>query len=412
MWFSTRPQSVAWQICRRFCVAAMWLGLLTPVAASADSIDQAKRIHDRIAGVPPDPATLLDMRDDIDAGDALAAALTATDAPEFYSVTLKNFAAPWTNRERSVFVPLDDYIATVIGMVRDDVDFRLLLSGDILYTGSGSGIPSYSLDNNNHYEALEAAGTDLQANLQATTQSAVTGLPTEATAGIMTTRSAAKAFFIDGTNRAMFRFTMWNHLCLDMEQVRDITRVPDRIRQDVSRSPGGDSRVFLNSCIGCHSGMDPLAQAFAYYDYEYDVVNDPDGQAGRINYNASGQTDPVTGTRVEEKYFNNALNFEHGFATPDDSWENYWRDGPNKLLGWDNSLDGFGNGAKSMGQELAHSQAFARCQVTNVFENVCLRPPQDGDDHQQIDAMTSSFQNNGYSLRRVFAESAVYCMGE
>ena len=49
----------------------------------------------------------------------------------------------------------------------------------------------------------------------------------------------------------------------------DITRPPDRIRQDPSRSPGGDSRVFLNQCIGCHSGMDALAGAFAYYNYDH-----------------------------------------------------------------------------------------------------------------------------------------------
>jgi hypothetical protein len=396
---------------RIFVAATLCLSVCAPVAVSAASIDQAKRIHDRIAGVPPAADVLLGMRDDIDNGNALAAAMTATNAPEFYSVTLKNFAAPWTNRERSVFVPLDDYIATVIGMVRDNVDFRQLLSGNILYVGSGAGIPAYAADNNDHYAALEAAGTDLQANLQATTQSAVTGLPAAATAGVMTTRSAAKAFFIDGTNRAMFRFTMWNHLCLDMEQVRDTTRIPDRIRQDVSRSPGGDSRVFLNSCIGCHSGMDPLAQSFAYYDYEYDAINDPDGNNGRISYNGVGQTDPATGTRVEAKYFNNALNFEPGFATPDDSWENYWREGPNKLLGWDAGLPGAGAGAKSMGRELAHSEAFARCQVTKVFENVCLRPPQASDDRDQIDAMVTSFKNNNYNLRRVFAESAVYCMG-
>lgn len=384
---------------------------LLSAPAWADSTDQAKRIHDRIAGVPPDAATLAAMRDDIDSGNALDAALTATQDPEFYRVTLKNFAAPWTNRDRSVFVPLDDYIATVIGMVRDDVDFRQVLSGDILYIGSGNGVPGYSGASNAHYEALEDGGVDLQDNLQATTQSAVTGLPSSATAGGITTRSAAKAFFIDGTNRAMFRFTLLNHLCLDLEQVHDVSRVPDRIRQDVSRSPGGDSRVFLNNCIGCHAGMDPLTQSLAYYDYEYDVVNDPDGDNGQISYNDVGQTDPVTGTRVEEKYFNNNLNFEHGFVTPNDNWANYWREGQNKLLGWDESLPGSGSGAKSFGEELSNSQSFAQCQVTKVFENVCLRPPQDGADHGQIDAMTTSFQNNGYNLRRTFAESAVYCMG-
>ena len=209
----------------------------------------------------------------------------------------------------------------------------------------------------------------------------------------------------------MFRFTMLNHMCRDMEQVHDVTRVPDRIRQDVSRSPGGDSRVFLNNCIGCHAGMDGMAQAFAYYDFEYDVMNDPDAENGRINYNNTGDIDPVTGTRVEEKYFNNNLNFEHGFVTPDDSWVNYWRDGQNKVLGWDQGLPGSGAGAKSLGQELANSDAFAQCQVEKVFENVCLRPPQSAADHTQIETMVGNFQS-GYNLRQTFQESAVYCMGQ
>jgi hypothetical protein len=387
---------------------AITIAAALPLVAVAGPNEQAKRMHDRIAGVPPDATTLATMAGMV-GSDPLGAALIATDSPDFYRVTLKNFAAPWTNRDRSVFVPLDDYTATIIGMVRDNVDFREILSGDVLYVGTAT--PGYSTTSNAHYEALETQGTDLQADLQARTQSSVTGLPASATAGIITTRSAAKAFFVDGTNRAMFRFTMLNHLCLDMEQVHDVTRIPDRIRQDVSRSPGGDSRVFLNSCIGCHSGMDPLAQSLAYYDYEYDVMNDPDAVNGRLTYNDAGQTDPVTGTRVEEKYYNNNLNFEHGYITPDDSWSNYWRAGPNKLLGWDESLPASGSGAKSFGRELANSQAFAQCQVTKVFENVCLRPPQDSADHSQISSMTTSFRSNGYSLRRVFAESAVYCRG-
>ena len=73
----------------------------------------------------------------------------------------------------------------------------------------------------------------------------------------MTSRAAAQSFFIAGTNRAMFRFTVLNHMCRDLEEIHDTTRPPDRIRQDVSRSPGGDARLFLNNCVGCHSGMDP-----------------------------------------------------------------------------------------------------------------------------------------------------------
>ncbi len=390
------------------CAATLLLGANL---ASAGSREQAKRMHDRISGVPPASDVLDDMTNLIDTGDAVGAAMLATSAPEFYNVTLKNFATPWTNREGDVFAPLNDYTATIIGLVRDDADFRDILSADVVYVGSGSGVPAYAANSNAHYEALEAQGADLSTVLSATMQSSVSPLPPEATAGVITTRAAARAFFIDGTNRAMFRFTMLNHLCHDMEQVLDTSRAPDRIRQDVSRSPGGDSRVFLNNCIGCHSGMDPLAQAYAYYDFAYDDVADPDAENGTISYNDAGQTDPLTGTRVKAKYFNNATTFEHGFATPDDSWSNYWRAGQNALLGWDPGLPGSGTGAKSMGRELAQSDAFASCQVEKVFENVCLRPPQDGADRAQIDAMVTSFRGSGYNLKQVFAESAVYCMG-
>ena len=381
------------------------------LATRADERDQAKRIHDRIAGVPPDDATLTNMASLIVGGNPLNAALVATDNANFYNVTLKNFAAPWTNRAQNVFVPLNDYTATIIGIVRDDVDFRNILSGDIIYVGVGSGIPAYSNSNNANYAALEAQAVDLSdsSKLVQRTQSSVTGIPANATAGVLTTRAASQAFFINGTNRAMFRFTMLNHMCHDMETVLETTRAPDRIRQDVSRSPGGDARVFLNNCIGCHSGMDPMAQAFAYYNFQYDKVNDPTGDAGSLQYNDVGAVDPVTMTRVVAKYFNNNTTFPYGFITPNDHWDNYWRNGPNAVLGWDSSLPGSGDGAKSLGQELANSQTFAECQVEKVFKNVCLRDPQDAADRSQVATMVSNFQSDNYNLRRVFAESAVYC---
>jgi hypothetical protein len=371
------------------------MALLGSAAAEAGAREQARRIHERLAGVPPTEAVLADMQADVAGGNATSAANTAMENSNFYSVTLKNFAAPWTNRDQSVFVPLNDYTATVIGMVRDDVPFNTLLSANLVYVGTGAGVPAYSPTNNDNYQALDDQAADLKVRLTASTQTLASGLPDPATAGVLTTRAAAEAFFVAGTNRAMFRFTMLNHLCRDMEQVLDTSRVPDRIRQDVSRSPGGDSRIWLNNCIGCHSGMDPLAQAFAYYTF--------DTTQGRIQY---------TPGVVQAKYFNNDTTFPYGFRTPDDQWSNYWRAGQNALLGWDSQLPGSGSGAKSMGQELANSTAFAQCQVEKVFRNVCLRSPVDGADRSQIDSMVGSFRSGGYRLKQVFAESAAYCMGD
>jgi hypothetical protein len=278
------------------CSTAVLVALVSGQAslAQAGPREQAKRIHDRIAGVPPSES-VLDAMASLIPSDPEGAAFIAMNDPAFYNVTLKNFAAPWTNEAMSKFVPLNDYIATVIGVVRDEADFRIILHEDVLYVGAPSlNAPSYSTSNNDHYEWLETQAIDLSNEdlLIRQPQSNYNGLPSSATAGVITSRASARAFFSAGTNRAMFRFTLINHMCNDLEQVADVTLPPDRIRQDVSRSPGGDSRVFLNNCVGCHTGMDPMTQAFAYYDYEYNQNTDPDGERGRLVYNAVGETDP------------------------------------------------------------------------------------------------------------------------
>ena len=231
--------------------------------------DQFKRIHDRIAGVHPDASTLSAMEtacigadSNVDTGVSstwssacyIAAANIALEHPDFYNVTLKNMATPWTNEAQSVFEDLNDYSATVIGMVRDDVDFRQLLMGDILYiVGNGGSYPTVSSppgglnikNSNDHYSNAEDNNVNLKNTLQYVNQSHADalGIPSAAT-------------YVDGTNRAMFRFTVLNHFCNDLEFYKDVTGSTDRIRQDVSRSPGGDSRIYLNNCVGCHAGMD------------------------------------------------------------------------------------------------------------------------------------------------------------
>jgi hypothetical protein len=369
--------------------------VLCAQVAVAGPREQAKRMYDRIAGVPPTEAVLDQMETLVQANDPVAAALLATDDDAFYDVTLKNLVTPWTNRDMTVFAPLNDYTATVIGMVRDNKPFNTALSADILYTVSGNGLPAASATSNAHYEAAETAGIHLKAALQETQQSAVYGIPAAGTAGLITTRAASEAFFIDGTNRAMFRFTMVNHMCRDMEQLHDTSRPPDRIRQDVSRSPGGDSRIFLNNCIGCHSGMDPMAQAFAYYDF--------DETQGKLVY--------TPGT-VNAKYFINADNFKPGFITPNDNWENRWRHGQNSIYGFSNALPGNGAGAKSLGEEIANSTQFAQCQVEKVFKAVCFRAPGNSADRAKVVQIRNDFQSSNYRLKQVFAETAAYCMGQ
>jgi hypothetical protein len=392
---SATRRGLAGSTAKRLAIAGV-VALLAG-SALAGPAEQAARIYQRIAGTPPPADVLASMQSAISASPGqqglINAAAIATKAPGFYNETLKTFVTPWTNRDGTVFAPLNDYTATVIGMVRDDVAFNTALSADILYTVKGSGLPAPSASNNDHYAAAETNGLDLSTALQSTSQSVVYSLPTGATAGLITTRAAAAAFFVNGTNRAMFRFTMINHLCNDMPTLMDTSRPADRIRQDVARSPGADSRIYLNSCIGCHSGMDPMVQAFAFY-----------------NFDSTAQALVYTPGAVQPKYLINSQNFPYGFVTPDDSWSNRWRGGTNTWIGWSAGLPGSGNGAKSLGQEIGASDAFAQCQVTKVFQAVCYRAPLVSD-AATISALKSGFESGGYKLKSVFQQAVAACAG-
>ena len=174
-----------WQIA---IIGILMAGLVT--TAYAGPREQAKRIHDRLAGVPPTDSVLMQMQNAIQSSDPACAtygvtgpacaAYIAMDNRYFYNVTLKNFAAPWTNRDQSVFVPLNDYIATVIGMVRDNVDFSTALSADLTYVGrSGIVATAPAAGSNNHYAQLEANNVDLSSltDFVPSTQSSVMSGP-------------------------------------------------------------------------------------------------------------------------------------------------------------------------------------------------------------------------------------------
>ena len=115
---------------RAITTSALCLLLITGQTVQADAQDrrQAKRIHDRLTGTPPSDIVLNAMETAlISDSTGKSAAEIALQNPNFYNVTLKTFAAPWTNEEQSVFTPLNDYTATVIGMIRDERDFREIL---------------------------------------------------------------------------------------------------------------------------------------------------------------------------------------------------------------------------------------------------------------------------------------------
>lgn len=365
------------------------LATLVVSSAWAGPRDQAWKLHNRLTGVPPKKAVLDQMTSQISGGRAEEAAELAMENPNFYNVVLKNWIKPWSNREQTSRADLNDYVATIIGVVRDEVPFSQVLHSDILYTVTGA-TPAYSFANNDHYKNAESRNLNLKDNLVRQTQSAMTGLPAAAVAGVTTTRAAGEAFFSAGTNRRVNRFIFMNYLCKDYEELHDVT-IPDfRVRGDVERKPGGDARTYKNKCVGCHAGQDALGGAYAYYDFV----------SGRLNYNQ--------GTVVAK--MNHNVYHSDAYVTRDDSWLNLWAAGQNAKLGWRG--DTTGNGAKAIGQMFSGSKAFSQCIASKVFQLVCMKEAVAADDKTTVESLANQFEQDNYNLKNLIVNTSVGCIAD
>jgi hypothetical protein len=355
----------------------------------AGSRERAWKMHNRLAGVPPKQDVLDDMSAAISQGDPEAAAKIAMDNPGFYNITLKNWIKPWSNRERTPRIPMNDYVATILGVIRDDTPFDKILYDDILYIVDSAALPVYSNTDNNHYRNAETQNISFMDTLVARTQSTVTGLPSAAVAGVTTTRNAGENYFSAGTNRRVNRFIFMNYLCKDYEDLHDIT-VPDfRVARDVERNPGGDSRTYKNRCVGCHAGQDSLRGAYAYYNFSGNQLVYTQGQVqGKMNQN---------------NYY------PQGFVTTNDEWINLWSTGQNATVGWRGAATG--NGAQSIGMMFAKSKAFSQCMAKKVFKLVCMRDVVNTADVTSVAQMATQFEaNNKYSMKDLIAKTSAGCV--
>lgn len=377
---------------REVGVILTWLILIgfCPYVVNADSSNNSRKeawkIYNRLNGHPPNDAQLEKMSSLIDQGNSFEAALISFDSG-FYNGTLLDFASKWVSRSQSSRSILNDFSATVIGMVRDEVPFNQILSSDIVYTIDDSRLPQKTNRENNHYQQADLLGIDLKNKLVRNKQSEITNLPAHATAGVLTTQTAGDQFLTAGTNRAIVRFSFMSFLCNDMEDMHDTTRSDHRVRQDVSRTPGGESSVYINKCKGCHAGMDALAGSAAFYDYL-------PGNQGGLSY---------SGSYVEQKYHRDRQNFPNGFKTLNDSWSNIWAAGPNARMEWEGQQEG--KGLKEMGAMLTRSKGFSRCMAKQALEHLCSVS-----DQSVVEKLSQKFSlGKNYNMKELFASASVVC---
>lgn len=377
----------------------MILALALPCLVYAGQVERQKAwvIHNRIAGVPPAPMVLQSMESDLISGNPQMAVNRAMQHPNFLAVVMKNWFKPWANQEQTTEVQLNDFVALAVGMVRDGRSFKEILSADMLYTGNKAvmtTIADYAIDNNDHFRDMENSFSVVwPANLMRVSQSATTNMAAAGVAGGISTRAFGEAYFSAGTNRRMTRFLFKNFLCKDFEQVHDVT-IPDyRVRRDVERNPGNDSRTYKNKCVGCHAGQDALGGAWAFYNYNNNRITYSPGQVqGKMNQNGAFYPD--------------------GFVTTNDSWTNLWVNGQNASLGWDPATPTSGNGAASLGRMIANSRAFGECMASRSFELLCMHKPK-AEDSDTIDELATEFMGaHNYDMKKLFASTLTKCVVE
>ncbi|MEQ1876896.1 MAG: hypothetical protein ABL958_09640 [Bdellovibrionia bacterium] len=343
---------------------------------------KARALFERLTGVPlgTNDARLKQMATLISQNKSLQAAQIATSDPAFYNDTVRQWAAPMSNKEGSAFVPLNDFIAMVIGVTRDQSDARELLTGDFTYYAKNIS-PVPSPDNNTHYERSDAAQNDLYTNLMRKTPQDPKILEA---AGLLTSRAWGDAHLKAGTNRRALQYSLQVFLCKPIESLMDFT-IPDNwVRRDVDRKPGGVFKTYQTRCVGCHAGMDSMGGAFARFDFG----------PTRLIYGAP----PF----VAAKMNNNKMTFPPGNVVVDDSWENQWIRNNNGNL----ESPGVKNGVKALGDLIGNADLFKSCMARTVFTEVCRRKPESSE-NGMIEDLARKFQSSGYKLRSLFEEVAV-----
>lgn len=387
---------------------AVGLGLLGSTQGLAQSDIESARaavttVFQRLASVRPDVTNLETWSQAYASASSpaekksvlLQVAGEAVKEETFYSRTVLNFADPETNEEieLNTGVALNDLTATIIGLIKDEADYRRILYDDVLYIPTPGTFGAYSYVNNEAYENLytqvQAGSVVLSTSLQAATQTGNTSIPVQA--GIYTLRGYGSVFYNAGTNRAPVRYSMIHYACRDMEQLSDANRPDIYVRRDVERTPGGDGEKFRTECVGCHAGMDPLTSAFSYLDWMDDE--------GTVAY-ANAPVDKVNR--------NNDV-FPNGHVVQDDSWKNLWLEGANSSLPWNPEMTS-GNGPKSFGEMLATSGMFPECMAQRVYQTVCFRKALGSRDRTKILELSKGFIDSNYNMKDLFKNATVTCI--
>ncbi|MBX7231878.1 MAG: hypothetical protein K1X29_07305 [Bdellovibrionales bacterium] len=407
-------------------------------------LERAQTIFKRITGIktPIDNPILQKMADKIKEEKADEAALLATDDSSFYNITVRDMAARMSTRDETTNTPLNDLVATIIGVARDDLPATDLLTGNYSYRGDPklTAVPNDEIKDfllsNNHYQYLEQGRYDLKKVLMKVVGQKLyngsTGsvVPNPDTAGVITSRAFMAAHAVAGTNRRLVEYTFREFLCIPINQWADTSGTDTFVGRDVDRAPGGIHEKYKTTCRSCHSVMDSFRGAFAKVDFSANYVKNADVLYGLSSANENDNTSPLilfqNPIGIAGKMNRNNTTFPEGNAVESTAWVNNANQGLNaSYFGWPelskNQSTHQGYGINSFATLVSQSKAFPRCMAIRAFRSVCKRDPGSLKDEKEsqsekdfISDIAAGFSSTGYKLKYLFSKVAASekCLGK
>ncbi len=401
---------------------------INPAEQVTQNLEKASTLYRRLTGttLPVTSPLIKDMAQRIQgSGETglMEAAALATNQRDFYNITVRDFASRMSTRDETVNTDLNDFSATLIGIVRDNINAKQLLTADFMYIAdqSKAAVPSRMqediLTSNAHYVALEEGRFNLAEVLVQVPQTIFDGRevrPHPNAAGLLTTRAWMEAHATAGTNRRLVEYAFRQFLCIPMDKWSDSYAPDDYVGRDIDRFPAGDNTNYTTTCRACHSTMDSLRGAFAFYDFsngfaKYSWYMTPAAPDAEDTPTTIRVTNPQT--MVVAKMNHNDLG-RGGRETRDSYFFNNATTGVNgTYFQWSGRKEGYG--VKDFGDMLSNSSAFPTCMAQRVFRSVCKREPASFD-RAMINRVAQDFVSSNFNLKTLFQRVAISteCVGQ
>lgn len=283
-------------------------------------------------------------------GEQTTVAKEMSQEPGFINHVTRSWAERYLLADTSTQLSLNDAVALVVGVVRDDLDIRSILTGDFSYGGdSRLGNDRPQLRDNAVFNRIQERGLSLKSTLRRYAPQWLSLI--EERAGLLSTRWFGETNYQAGTNRRAVKASLEVFLCQPIEAWKTANLSTSWIRRDVHRAPNNDPRIFQTECRSCHAPMDAFAGAFAHFDYVNSAL--------------------MYSHYVAPKYRNLSGVYPDGHVTEDNRWKNLLLHRPE--LGFGSSTMSSGSGIKDFGLMLAKTDGFLACLAKRSIKHLCAK---------------------------------------